>query len=210
MGKLVLLRHGESVWNQKNIFTGWVNVGLSENGVQEALKAGETLQDLAFDSIFVSTLVRAQLTLYLVLSKNKVTKTPVSPSKSDWAKSYGENDFVNVVESEALNERYYGLLQGKNKDKVKSEFGEAQFKLWRRSYDTKPPEGESLKMTIERALPFAEKEIFPRVRRGETVLVCAHGNSLRGIVMHLDKLSSEEVVNLEIPTGVPLFYDLSG
>jgi 2,3-bisphosphoglycerate-dependent phosphoglycerate mutase len=210
MGKLILLRHGESVWNQKNIFTGWVDIGLSDKGVEEALKAGDMLKDIKFDSLFVSTLIRAKLTLYLVLSKNKLTKTAVTNFSSPWAKSYGENDFVNVIESEALNERYYGKLQGKYKDKIKDEFGEAQFKLWRRSYDIAPPEGESLKMTIDRALPFAEKEIFPRVKRGETVLVSAHGNSLRGIVMHLDKLSSEEVVNLEIPTGVPLFYDLSG
>ncbi len=209
MGKLVLLRHGESVWNKINVFTGWVNIGLSEKGIQESIEAGEELADIRFDAIYVSTLIRAQMTAAIVIAKNRKTKTALFPSDSDWEKSYGEEEFIQVIEAEELNERYYGKLQGKNKDEVKKEFGEEQFKLWRRSYDTPPPEGESLKMTIERALPYCQKEIFPRVRNGETVLVCAHGNSLRGIIMYLNKLSSVEIVHLEIATGVPLTYDLS-
>ncbi len=209
MGKLILLRHGESIWNKKNVFTGWVNIGLSEKGIAEAIDAGEKLADVRFDAIYVSKLIRAQTTAALVLSKNRMTKTAIFPTGSAWEKSYGENEFVQVVESDALNERYYGKLQGKNKDAIKKEFGEEQFKLWRRSYDIAPPDGESLKMTIERTLPFCENEIFPKVRGGQTVFVCAHGNSIRGIVKYLDKLTSDAVVNLEIPTGVPLFYDLS-
>jgi 2,3-bisphosphoglycerate-dependent phosphoglycerate mutase len=209
MGKLVILRHGESVWNKKGVFTGWVNIGLSEKGVKEALEAGEKMKDIAFDAIYVSSLVITQTTVAIVLAKNRVTKTAIFKGPSKWEKSYGESDFIEVIETEALNERYYGLLQGKNKEDVKKEFGEEQFLLWRRSYDTAPPEGESLKMTIERALPYCEKEIFPRVRKGETVLVCAHGNSIRGIIMHLNRLSSKEVVKLEIPTGEPIIYDLS-
>ncbi len=209
MGKLILLRHGESVWNKKNVFTGWVNVGLSEKGILESMSAGDTLADIQFDAIYVSKLIRAQMTAEIVIAKNKRTKTALFASDSDWNRSYGEEEFIQIIEAEELNERCYGELQGKNKDEVKKEFGEKQFKLWRRSYDTPPPGGESLKMTIERALPYCQKEIFPRVKNGETVLVCAHGNSLRGIIMHLSKLSSEEIVHLEIATGVPLEYDLS-
>lgn len=201
MGKLILLRHGESVWNKKNVFTGWIDIGLSERGVEESLEAGDKLADIAFDAVYVSKLVRAQMTALIALSKNKKSKTVLFSGQ--------EKESISVVQTEALNERHYGELQGKNKDAVKKEFGEEQFRLWRRSYDVCPPGGESLKMTIERALPFCQKEIFPRVERGETVLVCAHGNSIRGIVMYLDKLSKEDVVKLEIPTGVPLFYDLS-
>ncbi len=203
MGKLVLLRHGESVWNKKNVFTGWVNIGLSDGGVKEALDAGEKMKEFSFDAVYVSKLIRAQLTVALAL------KNAVFPGDAEWGEDYGGNDLIPVIESDALNERYYGKLQGKNKEVIKKEFGEEQFKLWRRSYNTPPPKGESLKMTIERTLPFCKKEIFPRVEKGETILVCAHGNSIRGIVMYLDKLSEEEVVSLEIPTGVPLVYDLS-
>jgi 2,3-bisphosphoglycerate-dependent phosphoglycerate mutase len=209
MGKLVILRHGESVWNKSGIFTGWVNIGLSEKGVKEAEDAGEKMKDLAFDAIYVSKLMRAQTTVAIVLAKNRATKTAIFKGPSKWEKSYGESEFIHVIESEALNERFYGKLQGKNKEAIKKEFGEEQFLLWRRSYDYPPPEGESLKMTIERALPYCQKEIFPRVKNGETVLVCAHGNSIRGIMMHLNKLTPEEVVKLEIPTGEPIIYDLS-
>jgi 2,3-bisphosphoglycerate-dependent phosphoglycerate mutase len=205
MGKLVILRHGESVWNQKNIFTGWVDIGLSERGVQEAIEAGEKMKEIAFDGVYVSRLMRAQATAAIALAKNIKTKTAVF-SGGD---SLLSGDFISVIEAEALNERHYGKLQGLNKDEVKKEFGEEQFLLWRRSYDTPPPEGESLKMTIERVLPYCQKEIFPRVLKGETILVCAHGNSIRGILMHLDMISAEDIVKLEIPTGVPLIYDLS-
>ncbi len=208
MGKLVLLRHGESVWNKKNVFTGWVDVGLSDKGIREAVDAGQKLAHFQFDAVYVSKLIRAQMTAFIALTQNKVTKTPIFPTESEWQKSYGEQDFLYVIESDALNERYYGKLQGMNKDEVKKEFGEEQFRKWRRSYDIAPPDGESLKMTIDRALPYCQKEIFPRVKNGETVLVCAHGNSIRGMVMHLDNLTPDEVVHLEIPTGVPLYYDL--
>ncbi len=205
MGKLVILRHGQSVWNKKNIFTGWVDIGLSEKGVEEAIEAGKKMRDIAFDGVYVSKLMRAQATAAIALAENIATKTAVfSPTE----KVRGD-DFISVIEAEALNERHYGKLQGKNKDEIKKEFGEEQFLLWRRSYDTPPPEGESLKMTIERSLPYCQKEIFPRVRSGETILVCAHGNSIRGMLMHLDKISQQDIVKLEIPTGVPLIYDLS-
>ncbi len=209
MGKLVILRHGESVWNKKGVFTGWVNIGLSEKGVKEAEDAGEKMKEIAFDVVYASKLIRTQMTVAIVLAKNRATKIAIFEGPSKWEKSYGEGDFIRVIESEALNERCYGKLQGLNKEAVKKEFGEEQFLLWRRSYDHPPPEGESLKMTIERALPYCEKEIFPRVRKGETVLVCAHGNSIRGMMMYLNKLTPEEVVKLEIPTGEPIIYDLS-
>ncbi len=208
MGKLVLLRHGESVFNRLNLFTGFLNIGLSKKGIEEAVSAGEQLADICFDAVFVSKLIRTQLTAAIVMANNKKSKTAIFPEEATWGADFGSNDFLHVIESEALNERHYGKLQGKNKDQVKEEFGQQQFMLWRRSYDIPPPEGESLKMTIERTLPFCQKEIFPRVERGETVLVCAHGNSIRGIVKHLDNLSEEAIVKLEIATGIPLFYDL--
>ena len=124
MGKLVLLRHGESIWNKKNVFTGWVDIGLSEKGIKEAVEAGEKLADLRFDAVYVSKLVRAQMTAFIALTKNRVSRTAIFPAESEWQKSYGENDFLYVIESDALNERYYGKLQGMNKDEVKKQFGE--------------------------------------------------------------------------------------
>lgn len=211
-GKLVLLRHAKSVWNQKNIFTGWVNVGLSEEGIHEALSAGDKIKDYDFDVVFVSDLVRAHMTAFIALSRSNSRKTPVLlyPEKKpyqDWHNvTSSEVALLPIYATSALNERYYGKLQGQNKEEIKQKYGEDQFKLWRRSYDTAPPEGESLKMTIERALPFYDEVILPRLARNETVLVCAHGNSLRGIVMEIEKLSPADVALLEIPTGEPLEY----
>lgn len=204
MGKLVLLRHGESVWNRKNIFTGWIDVPLSEAGIEEAAKAGTKFREIRFDVVHVSTLIRAQMTAFLALSKNLDERVPVLMNEE----AEGLEGIIPVYATKALNERHYGELQGKDKDQVKKEVGEAQFKLWRRSYDVAPPKGESLKMTIERAMPYFQEKIMTDLQRGKNVLVAAHGNSLRGIVMHLDGLTPEEVLHLEIPTGEPLFYDL--
>ena len=208
MGKLVLLRHGESVFNKLNLFTGWMNIGLSKNGIKESVLAGEVLAEVCFDAVYVSKLIRTQLTAAIVMANNKKSKIAIFPEESTRTTDYGNNSFIYVIEAESLNERYYGKLQGKNKDQIKQEFGEEQFMIWRRSYDIPPPEGESLKMTVERTLPFCQKEIFPRVERGETVLVCAHGNSIRAIIKYLDNINDEEIVKLEIATGIPLYYDL--
>lgn len=214
MSKLILLRHGESLWNKKNLFTGWVDVPLSEKGVEEAIRAGKTLSHLPIDIIFCSTLVRAMMTTMLVMLQHKDGKTPVVQHKAgklhDWGKVYSEEEqqlIVPVYINDALNERMYGELQGLNKQKTRERYGDEQVKIWRRSFSTTPPNGESLKMTTERAIPYFKKVIEPELKRGKNVLVSAHGNSIRGLIKLLDNLSDDEVVHLEIATGVPVFYD---
>lgn len=188
MARLVLLRHGESQWNLENRFTGWVDVPLSAKGVEEAKQAGEKLRGITFDRAFSSVLARANETLRIVLEVLGQTSIPIEKDK-------------------ALNERMYGDLQGLNKAETAEKYGDAQVKIWRRSYDVKPPGGESLKDTAERALPYYQKMIKPHLVKGETIIIAAHGNSLRALVMELDQLSKEEVLELNIPTGVPLLYD---
>ncbi|OGS05635.1 MAG: 2,3-bisphosphoglycerate-dependent phosphoglycerate mutase [Elusimicrobia bacterium RIFCSPLOWO2_12_FULL_59_9] len=187
MRRLVLLRHGQSEWNLKNIFTGWVDVDLSEKGVEEAARAGTLLKQFKFDIAYTSALKRAQKTLDIVL------------------KSLGQED-IPVIKDPALNERHYGDLQGLNKDEMRLKYGEEQVHIWRRSYDVKPPGGESLKDTAERTLPFFKKFIVEDLRRGKDVLVSAHGNSLRAIVMDLDNLSGEEIMKVNLDTGIPILY----
>jgi 2,3-bisphosphoglycerate-dependent phosphoglycerate mutase len=189
MARLILLRHGESQWNLENRFTGWVDVPLSPRGIQEAKDAGEKLRSFTFDRAFTSVLARANETLRLVLDTIGQTGIPIEKDK-------------------ALNERMYGELQGLNKDETAKKYGEAQVKIWRRSYDVRPPGGESLKDTAERVLPYYERTIKPSLLQGDTILVAAHGNSLRALVMELEQLSREQVLELNIPTGAPLFYEL--
>jgi 2,3-bisphosphoglycerate-dependent phosphoglycerate mutase len=188
MARLVLLRHGESQWNLENRFTGWVDVPLSAKGVEEARQAGEKLRGFTFNRAFSSVLIRANETLRIVLEALGQTNIPIEKDK-------------------ALNERMYGDLQGLNKAETATKYGDAQVKIWRRSYDVKPPGGESLKDTAERALPYYQKMIKPYLQKGETIIIAAHGNSLRALVMELDQLSKEEVLELNIPTGVPLLYE---
>ena len=190
MSVLVLVRHGESQWNLENRFTGWVDVPLSEKGVVEAQTAGEKIknEDLSFDVAYTSNLVRAQRTLSIILD----------------VLSQG---CIPVYRDQALNERHYGDLQGLNKAETAQKFGDEQVKLWRRSYDIAPPNGESLKDTAARTLPYFESEILPNIKKGLNVIVAAHGNSLRSIVMHLDKLSKAQVLELNIGTGVPIVYE---
>ena len=189
---LVLVRHGESEWNKKNLFTGWRDVGLTEKGVAEARAAGKRLkaQGLHFDIAFTSVLSRAQRTLDLVLEE------------------MGETN-ITVFKDQALNERDYGDLSGLNKDDARKKWGEEQVHIWRRSYDVAPPGGESLKDTAARVLPYYIQEILPRVLRGDNVIVVAHGNSLRALVMVLECLSPKQIVDREIATGVPLIYRLN-
>ncbi len=205
MGKLVLLRHAESVWNKKNVFTGWVNVGLSAQGVLDAVKVGKKMADLSFDIVYVSSLIRSQLTVFIALAESKSSKTPVFLPNIHIERSI-QKELLPVYQEEALNERHYGDLQGKNKDEIKKQYGEEQFKKWRRGYDTPPPCGESLNMTITRVLPFFKKVVVPHMEKGETVLIGAHGNTLRGIIMELDGLSEAEVVSLEVPMAEPIIY----
>jgi 2,3-bisphosphoglycerate-dependent phosphoglycerate mutase len=217
MKTLVLLRHGESVWNQENRFTGWTDVGLSDKGLQEALEAGRVLarEKYTFDVAYTSVLKRAVKTLWIVLEEMDLMWIPVYRS---WR----------------LNERHYGALQGLNKAEIAALHGEAQTKLWRRSYSVRPPAltpdderfpgrdrryaaltpgqlplTECLEDTVARFLPYWEETIAPAVRRGERVLIAAHGNSLRALVKHLDHVSDEAIVDLNIPTGIPLVYELN-
>jgi len=189
---LVLVRHGQSDWNLKNLFTGWRDIDLTEQGVEEARGAGRKLkeQGIVFDVAFTSALKRAQRTLDLMLAEMGQTKIP-------------------VLKDKALNERDYGDLSGLNKDDARKKWGEEQVHIWRRSYDVAPPGGESLKDTLARTLPYYVTEILPRVLRGERVLVSAHGNSLRALVMVLDKHTPDSITKLNLDTGVPMIYRLN-
>ena len=214
VSKLILMRHGKSKWNALNIFTGWVDVPLNIDGLEEAKEAGLELATTKIDVAFVSSLARAQQTLLNALAYNEVSFTPVifhpdNKKLASWGKIHSEKtskEILPVHVAWQLNERMYGELQGKNKEDVKKEVGNDVFKQWRRGYDTPPPEGESLKMTAQRCLPYFQEKVFPFLEKGKTVIISAHGNSLRSIIMHLDGLSKEQVVSLEIPTGKPIIY----
>jgi 2,3-bisphosphoglycerate-dependent phosphoglycerate mutase len=215
MAKLILMRHGQSAWNAKNLFTGWVDIPLSKKGVQEAIDGGKKISSIPIDLIYTSTLVRAHMTLALAMLQHESGKIPVFQHRGQekldtWSQIYSDATKANtlpVIMAWELNERMYGELQGKNKAEMAEEYGAEQVHIWRRSFDTPPPEGESLSMTSERTLPYFKNEIVPALENGQNVFVCAHGNSLRAIVMHLDSLSKEEVLKLELPTGESLIYD---
>ena len=209
--KLVLVRHGESVWNKENRFTGWTDVDLSEKGIEEAHLAGKLLKEkeFTFDVAYTSELMRANHTLDIILDELNLN--------------------IPVFHSWHLNERHYGALQGLNKDETRKKYGEEQVHIWRRSYDVKPPElddkderyielkekykeyiphTECLKDTIERVVPYFEEMIIPELKAGKKVIIAAHGNSLRGLIKYLDNISDEDIVSLEIPTGKPIVYEL--
>lgn len=190
MSQLVIFRHGQSVWNLENKFTGWVDVDLSPKGIEEAKAAGEKLKAFKFDEGFTSALKRAQNTLTLALEV------------------CGQNN-IPVKKDKALNERMYGDLQGLNKAETAAKFGDEQVKIWRRSFDVAPPNGESLKDTAARVIPYFEKEIAPHLKAGKNIVVAAHGNSLRALIMHLEKMTPAQILEFEIGTGVPRVYDLN-
>lgn len=189
MSKLVIVRHGQSQWNLENRFTGWVDIELSPKGIEEAHNAGKKLKGFEFDMAFTSALKRAQNTLYIILDE------------------IGQNN-IHVEFDKALNERMYGDLQGLNKDETRKQFGDDQVKIWRRSYDIAPPNGESLKDTAARVLPYWNYNIVPQLKAGKNILISAHGNSLRALIMHLEKLTKEQILETEIPTGSPKYYNL--
>ena len=190
MVNLVIVRHGQSQWNLENRFTGWVDVDLTEKGVEEANKAGEKLKTFHFDAAFSSVLKRANKTLDIIL------------------KNIGQSD-LHVEKNEALNERHYGDLQGKNKDEMREEYGEEQVHIWRRSYDIAPPNGESLKDTKDRVMPYYHENIEPLLKEGKDIIISAHGNSLRALIMHLENLTPEQILAKELPTGSPIHYTLN-
>lgn len=189
---LILVRHGQSEWNEQNLFTGWKDPGLTELGIKEAKNAGSLISDkgIQFDEMFTSMLIRAQDTGAIILDSINQQNIPITKNK-------------------ALNERNYGSLAGLNKDDARKKWGEEQVHIWRRSFDIPPPEGESLKDTAERVLPYFHKYIMPKVIQGLSILVAAHGNSLRALIMELDLISSEDIVKLEIPTGAPIQYEFN-
>jgi 2,3-bisphosphoglycerate-dependent phosphoglycerate mutase len=214
MAKLILIRHGQSVWNKKNVFTGWVDVPLSSEGIAEAIHAGEEIADIEFDVIYTSVQLRAIGTAMIAMASNKSEKTPViihtDGKMGEWTTIYSDTmnkNIIPVYRDWHLNERYYGQLQGKNKAETAAIYGDEQVLLWRRSYDIAPPQGECLKDTAERTIPFFKENILTQLQAGKNVLVSAHGNSLRSIVMFIENLSREEVLKLEIPTGKPLYYE---
>ncbi|GAB4231806.1 MAG: 2,3-bisphosphoglycerate-dependent phosphoglycerate mutase [Chlamydiales bacterium] len=213
MNHLILLRHGESMWNQANLFTGWVDVPLSVNGIQEAIEAGEKIKHIRIDVIFTSFLVRALTTALLAMSRHDPGKYPVIMHDEENMKKWGMIHNTAILEKIIpvhrcweLNERMYGMLQGYNKAEMAELYGEEQVRMWRRSFDAPPPEGESLEMTAQRSIPYFNHTILPQLREGKNILISAHGNSLRSLVMHLEDLTSEEILKLEIPTGTPIIY----
>ena len=189
---LVLIRHGQSEWNKKNLFTGWKDPELTEQGIEEAIQAGNQLKqsNIKFDVMFTSDLFRAQETGSLILEQMNQTD-------------------IATIKDQSLNERNYGELAGLNKDDARKKWGEEQVHIWRRSFDVPPPGGESLKNTAERVLPYFESKILPEVIKGKNILIAAHGNSLRALVMKLEDISPDEIVKLEIATGDPLMYECS-
>ncbi len=210
-GRIILVRHGESVWNRDNRFTGWVDVPLSSRGVEEARHAADLLKDIRIDCAFVSHLTRAVQTLFIMLP-SLTKKTPIihhhDNREMEEREHYsGEREEFPIYQSPAIAERYYGKLQGLNKKKTAEKYGEEQVRRWRRSFSEPPPGGESLKDTLKRVLPYFKDKIIGELGRGENVLVVAHGNSLRAIATYLEELPPDEVMNLEIPTGVPIIYE---
>ena len=189
---LILVRHGQSEWNAKNLFTGWKDPGLTDQGVSEAKNAGKLIseQNIEFDIMYTSMLSRAQKTGDIILGILNHKEIP-------------------IIKNEALNERHYGSLAGLNKDDARKKWGEEQVHIWRRSFDIPPPDGESLKDTADRVLPYFEAEIMPKVVSGSSILIAAHGNSLRALIMKLDSISPEDIVKLEIPTGAPIQYEFT-
>jgi 2,3-bisphosphoglycerate-dependent phosphoglycerate mutase len=195
----------------ENRFTGWVDVPLSKKGIEEAISAGEKLKDVEFDTMYISHMLRAFQTLHYIIIKSNSEKTPIIYHEDkrilDWEHHIGDDEKeLPIFQSVSLAERYYGDLQGLNKEKTREKFGEEQVHLWRRSYDVKPPNGESLKDTCERTVPFFKKYILKDLQESKTVLVSAHGNSLRSITMYIENISENDIPNLEIPTGVPILY----
>jgi len=214
------MRHGQSMWNAADLFTGWVDVPLSKKGIEEAISSGTEISEMQIDEIHTSTLIRAQMTAMIVMAQHSSASTPVfqydsgdgdenQQKMNDWAQIRDDVEgIVPVYVSWKLNERMYGNLQGLNKTESRAKWGDEQIHIWRRSYDTPPPEGESLELTAARTIPYIQEVIMPSLNDGNCILITAHGNSLRSIIMYFDGLSREEVLSLEVPTGQPIIYEM--
>ena len=189
MAILVLIRHGQSLWNAENRFTGWTDIDLSKKGENEAEEAGKKLENITFDVVHTSALMRAQRTAEIIIQHNKISKD------------------IPTYKDERLNERHYGSLQGLNKTETAEKYGAEQVHIWRRSFDIAPPDGESLKTTAERTLPYFKEDIVKHLNEEKNVLISAHGNSLRAIVMYIENISKDDIVKLEIQTGAPRTYE---
>ncbi|XP_068638362.1 2,3-bisphosphoglycerate-dependent phosphoglycerate mutase 1-like [Aristolochia californica] len=211
---LILIRHGESLWNEKNLFTGCVDVPLTKKGVEEAIEAGKRISNIPVDMIYTSALIRAQMTAMLAMTQHRRKKVPIimhneTEQAKLWSQVYSVETMkqsIPVITAWQLNERMYGELQGLNKQETADRFGKEQVHEWRRSYDIPPPNGESLEMCAQRAVAYFREYIEPLLLSGKHVMIAAHGNSLRSIIMYLDKLTSQEVISLELSTGIPMLY----
>ncbi|CAL1390395.1 unnamed protein product [Linum trigynum] len=211
---LILIRHGESLWNEKNLFTGCVDVPLTKKGVEEAIEAGKRISNIPVDMIYTSALIRAQMTAMLAMTQHRRKKVPIimhneNEQARSWSQVFSDDTMkqsIPVITAWQLNERMYGELQGLNKQETAERYGNDKVHEWRRSYDIPPPNGESLEMCAERAVAYFRDYIEPQLQSGRNVMIAAHGNSLRSIIMYLDELTSQEVVSLELSTGIPMLY----
>ncbi len=211
MGMLILVRHGESRWNLSNRFTGWVDVPLSEKGIREAERCAIHCKRYEYSAAFTSNLTRAQETLLIILSKQERTgvfQHEDDPRYSRWIRgsNYSDHNDIPIFASTALNERYYGALQGMEKDAAEQKYGKKKVLAWRRGYTDKPPRGESLEEAHARMHPYLMKKILPRVKRGENILVTAHGNTLRAAIKHLEGISEDQIAFVDLPQAKPLVY----
>jgi len=213
--KLILMRHGQSEWNKRNLFTGWVDIPLSAKGIEESIDGGKKIAHFPIDLIFTSTLIRAQMTAVLAILQHQSGKVPYflhekrEGKLEQWSHIHSEevrSECLPVHVAWELNERMYGDLQGMNKEEMRKKYGAEQVHRWRRSFDEAPPGGESLAMTAARAVPYFQEKVIPVLQSGKNILIAAHGNSLRAIIMFLDRLTEEEVVELELATGEPIVY----
>lgn len=211
MSHLILIRHGASKWNEENRFTGWVDIPLSEKGLREAKKAGVAIKNISIDVAFTSKLVRAHQTLFHILMQQN--KTDIFLHTSRWRKLWSQHEGkqydkkeIPIYSSDKLNERYYGKLQGLNKDETRKKYGKEQVHFWRRGWAVRPPEGESLKDVYKRVIPYFKKNILPQLQAGKNVLVSAHGNSLRALVKFIDEIKDEDIHLLNLDCGKPVIY----
>jgi 2,3-bisphosphoglycerate-dependent phosphoglycerate mutase len=205
MSNLVLVRHGQTPWNKKQIFTGWADVSLTEQGIDEVQILAKKLKKMKFDVMFTSRLERARTTLLIITSEQKHTGIFIHEHKQ-YNAIFDDKHNMPIFADRDLNERHYGLLQGMKKDYARDKFGEEQVHKWRRSYDVRPPQGESLKDVYKRVVPYFEKNIMPLLQSDKNILISAHGNSLRALIKYIDNVSDEDIVNLELSPGDAIFY----